>query len=84
MWRLQGYDAYDGGFYSLPGQFTSELDAQKAALSKLKEIEGTQPTEDTDGQNDEGIQDRVFILRPDGTQYRFLPVTEEQQEKLRE
>lgn len=56
MWGLQGYDAYDGEFYSLPGQFTSELDAQK----------------------------RVFILRPDGTQYRFLPVTEEQQEKLQE
>lgn len=70
-WRLLGYDAFEGGpdaLYGL-GEFASEADAQIAARKRLLDLEITQPSGSSGGQG--GIQDQVFIVRPDGTTYRF-------------
>ncbi len=72
-WKLKGYDTFEGGsdaFYTLEGEYTNEAAAKKAARSRLKELERTQPSHQSGGQG--GIQDQVYIVRPDGTKYRFM------------
>lgn len=69
-WTLEGYDTFSEEAYLLDGSFSSEEAAQKAAKARIEELEKTQPTESTGGQD--GIQDRVYIIRPDGSKYRFL------------
>jgi hypothetical protein len=44
---------------------------RKAAARELRELERMQPTAQSGGQ--EGIQDQVCIITPDGTRYRFMP-----------
>ncbi len=69
-WRLQGYDTFAGDSYGLPGRFLSERTARRAAKRYLKRVEKMQPTHASGGQK--GIQDRVYIVRPDGSMYRYL------------
>ncbi len=69
-WGLEGYDTFKEEFYPLDGRFSSEESARNAARERLKKLEKTQPTESTGGQD--GVQDRVYIIRPDGSKYRFL------------
>lgn len=70
-WKLEGYDTFDGEYYSLEGEYTSEADARKAAKARLEELEKTQPSDSSGGQTAMGIQDRVFILGPNGSRYRY-------------
>jgi len=70
-WRLRGYDTFSGEDYELPGAYRSEARARRAAQQRLAQIERQQPSAISGGQD--GIQDQVFIIRPDGTQYRYLP-----------
>jgi hypothetical protein len=73
-WKIEGYDTFEGGpdaFYPLPGEFDDEPAAQAAARGHLAELEKTQPASQSGGQSEQGIQDRVYIVRPDGTKYRF-------------
>lgn len=70
-WTLSGYDPFAGDSYSLPGRYYSRASAERAARRALRELERSQPTEQSGGQD--GIQDRVFIVRPDGSAYRCLP-----------
>jgi len=67
-WKLQGYDTLDGDYYPLDGDFTTEAEAIAAAKARLAELELEQPTRSSGGQD--GIQDRVFVVRPDGTMFR--------------
>jgi len=76
-WSLQGYDAFAEEFYRLDGEYDSENAARSAGVAQLKSVEESQPTLSSGGQGDMGIQDRFFIVRPDGSQYRFIPRTEE-------
>jgi len=69
-WKLLGYDTFSSEWYSLPGSYRSEREAQAAADARLDDLERTQPSRSSGGQGDLGIQDRVFIQRPDGSQYR--------------
>jgi len=39
---------------------------------KLKELEETQPSSQSGGQDPLGIQDKVFVVRPDGTDFRVF------------
>lgn len=68
-WKLEGYDTFEGAYYPLPGTFRTEFAAQTAARARLTELEKTQPSASSGGAC--GIQDRVFIIRPDGSHYRF-------------
>jgi hypothetical protein len=67
-WKLQGYDTFAREYYPLDGEFDTEADAITAAKSHLADLEREQPSASSGGQD--GIQDRVYIIRPDGTFFR--------------
>lgn len=69
-WHLLGRDALDWGFYPLPGVYASRKEAERAARARLRYLEGFQPTKTSGGQA--GIQDRVYVVGPDGTSYRLM------------
>lgn len=69
-WKLEGYDTFSEKSYPLDGEFLDEEAARNAAKLRLKKLEKIQPTELTGGQV--GVQDRVYIIRPDGTKHRFI------------
>jgi len=71
IWRLRGYDTFAGEWYDLPGEFPSESLARWAARRRLRALEREQPARYSGGQ--EGIQDQVYIVRPDGTQVLYWP-----------
>lgn len=71
QWKLLGYDTFSGEDYSLAGAYISQRSAEQAAEAQLKELQQTQPDSETGGQDEQGIQDRVFVVRPDGTKYRY-------------
>ncbi len=71
MWRLAGRDAFSGEDYYLDGEYGSQELAEQAAWNRLNELERTQPSPSSGGQGPLGIQDRVHVVRPDGTRYRF-------------
>jgi hypothetical protein len=73
-WKLIGHDTFEGADYPLT-EHDSEEDALRAARDRLCDLEVVQPSASSGGQADNGIQDRVFIERPDGSRYR---VTERQ------
>jgi hypothetical protein len=68
-WRLFGFDTFSSEWYPLPGTYKDEKSAKAAAKRRLEALEKSQPSKDSGGQN--GLQDKVFIERPDGTRYRF-------------
>jgi hypothetical protein len=70
-WRLKGHDAFAGTDYDLPGTYRSEARARRAAGRALRQIERGQPSATSGGQK--GVQDRIYIMRPDRTSYRFRP-----------
>lgn len=72
-WKIVGYDTFSNEWYGLQPDYATEKEAQTAALKRLDELERSQPAKDSGGQADVGIQDRVFVERPDGTRYRVVP-----------
>ncbi len=70
-WKLEGYDTFEGEPYPLPGEFDDQKSAEKAAGKRLKKLEISQPKSSSGGQDSAGIQDRVYIIRPDGSKYRY-------------
>ena len=67
-WRLEGYDTFSTEWYDLEGYYPTEGSAIEAAKARLEELETTQPSASSGGQD--GIQDQVFVIRPDGTRFR--------------
>lgn len=70
-WTLLGYDTFSNEWYTLDS-YPSQAAAETAAKARLKELEQTQPSASSGGQGFFGIQDRVYIKRPDGTEYRVF------------
>lgn len=70
-WRLKGLDTFEGEYYDIPGEYDSQAEVEKAARDKLNELEKTQPAATSGGQGFGGIQDRVFIVTPEGGMRRF-------------
>jgi hypothetical protein len=68
-WKLEGFDTFSEESYPLDGSFKDEEAARAGARLVLEKLEKTQPTRLSGGQD--GIQDRVYIIRPDGSKYRF-------------
>lgn len=54
-------------------EHADEVVAKIHAQQVLTNLERTQPSEHSGGQYPHGIQDRVFVERPDGSRYRVLP-----------
>lgn len=76
-YRLEGYDTFDGETYSLGSQWDglepSYPDYESAlagARKRLADLERTQPSANSGGQGSGGIQDRVYIVHPDGRRER--------------
>ena len=69
-WKLEGYDTFSSESYSLDGEYNSEAEARAAAKKRLAHLEKTQPSSESGGQGFCGIQDRVYIVAPDGTKSR--------------
>ncbi len=55
-WTLDGYNPAEEKIYPIPGEFNTEDEACEAARKRITE---------------RGSQDYVFIIRPDGSRYRF-------------
>ncbi len=68
QWRLMGWDTFEGSAYPLT-EHEDEEAAIGASRERLHALEISQPPEISGGQT--GIQDQVFIIRPDGSRYRF-------------
>jgi hypothetical protein len=72
LWHLEGFDTFAEESYPLEGEYPDQQAAEAAARKRLQELERDQPTETSGGQSEHGIQDRVYVVRPDGTRYRFV------------
>jgi hypothetical protein len=68
-YRLKGYDPFSSDYYDLGGEFSTLAEAQAAARKELNELEAQQPSAQSGGQD--GIQDRVYIIHPNGQYVRF-------------
>lgn len=71
LWTMEGYDTFANESYPLAGEWDTEPEVLVAAQERMQELEKSQPTESSGGQAD-GIQDQVYIVRPDGSKYRFM------------
>ena len=71
IWKLQGRDTFAHEDYGIDGEFDSEDEAIAAGKVCLDDLERDQPTASTGGQD--GIQDQVYVIRPDGTIFRVMP-----------
>lgn len=76
-WKLVSFDTFAETFYHLPGTYVGEKEARQAGALRLEELNKNQPPETSGGQDDLGIQDRIFVQRPDGSRFRFIPTPEE-------
>jgi hypothetical protein len=70
-WRLGGYDTFDRTDYGIDGRYASRAEAEEAARERLAHLERIQPSASSGGQGRYGIQDRVYIIAPDGSVSRF-------------
>lgn len=71
-WKLEGYDTFSNEEYPLEGEYDTEELAKGAAIARLEKLEETQPSHESGGQD--GIQDQVFIIKPDGSKFRYLKI----------
>ena len=71
VWRLEGFDTFAGHSYPIAGRYRSKEQALKAARRELKRIERLQPSKASGGQD--GIQDQVYVVDPEGQRMRVLP-----------
>ena len=69
VYRLTGYDPFSSDYYDIGGEFSTLAEAETAARKELDELEVTQPSAQSGGQD--GIQDRVYIIHPNGQYARF-------------
>lgn len=69
FWKIEGWDTFSAESYPLEGEYKDEETAREAARLRLIDLEKTQPIESSGGQD--GIQDRIFVIGPDGSGYRF-------------
>ena len=70
-WKLEGYDTLESEYYPLEGEYDTREEAEIAAIKRLKYLEELQPSESSGGQTEEGIQDRVYLVSPNGERIRF-------------
>lgn len=82
-WRLEGYDTFSNEEYPLGAygevddyreSYPDYASAHADAIRRLDELDRTQSR--SGGQGWDGIQDRVYIVHPDGRKERVLRSTD--------
>jgi len=78
LWRVYGYDTYDGRPYDFLDHplygFSDEEEALRFAREQFANIQYDQPPEEAGHcWEEDSIQDQVWIVRPDGSEYQFQP-----------
>ena len=68
-WKLEGYDSFAHEYYPIDGDYHTEAEALSAAQVCLAELERTQPSASSGGQD--GIQDHIYVVRPNNTVFRI-------------
>jgi hypothetical protein len=76
-WTLLGYDTFSDEYYHLGGTYPNKEEALKAARKYLEELEKLQPSKESGGQSELGIQDHVYIISPEGLRIRVLEASEQ-------
>jgi len=71
-WKILGFDTFEGEFYPIDGSYSTVEEAMIEAQRRLKHLEETQPTATSGGQIG-GIQDRIYIIAPNGLPTRVMP-----------
>ena len=74
-WTLRGWDTFAGEAYHI-GRYFTEAGARRAARRCLRKLEKDQPSEFSGGQRPGGVQDKLSIVRPDGTEFQFPEAAE--------
>ncbi len=69
-WRLEGFDTSAREEYPISGDYDSEADAVAAAENRMEQIEKHPPSVPSGEQ--EGLQDRIYVVRPDGSKFRVV------------
>lgn len=72
MWSIVGFDAFDGESYPLAIEIGDEATARMLARARLRKLEIEQPSAVSGGQSEYGIQDRVFIVDPEGRSWQYI------------
>ena len=73
MWKLVGYDTFEGAYYSIPsGDSDTEAQVLIKAAERLLHLKRSQPDRSSGGQSALGIQDRIFIKSPEGKMRRYM------------
>lgn len=67
-WKLVLYDAFEGKDYELDGEYIDEAGAIEAASARSTRLEGSEPS---------SLQDRIYILNPDGGRRLYLHIPPE-------
>ena len=73
MYSLRGYDTFSDEDYDTGGAYVTYEEAKAAAHTALFKNELTQPSVYSGGQGPDGIQDRVYVVHPDGRMERVYP-----------
>lgn len=74
-WCLEGFSVVENCSYPFSGEFDTEADALDAARLRLTQLEIDQPSKESGGQDEDGTQDHVYVIRPDSSRYRFVEFT---------
>ena len=72
-WTIHGYDSFAEVTYSLPGSYRSKAKARRAAQKFLHTLARLQPCAVSGEEKPPRIRDRVYIVRPDGAHYSYVP-----------
>lgn len=67
LWHIDGYDTFEGAEYPVASNIETIEDAELLARALRRRIEEAQPSATSGGQAFGGIQDRVYIVNPDGS-----------------
>lgn len=65
-WKLRGFDTFSSELYTLPENYANEDQVLLAAGRMLSEMRRNQPD-----MADDELEDLIFIVRPDGSNYRY-------------
>ena len=77
-WHLVGYDINANTSYPIAGPFFSQIATERAAQQAFRRLEEKQSTSETSDGSSDTMPNQLYIIKPDGTIYRYPPEIVEQ------